>query len=152
MKIKFLFVTLFMLTFNLSSCQKKIKPNCGLNERTIHVEKFYKEHIIGWDNYDEYMEILKKYCSSNLFNKINEMLETYELDYDPFINAQDVSSVILDYLKITPVEGERDSFEVSFRYPVQKERERTRIKLKVVCTKDGLKIDGVGKIQGNYRH
>ena len=151
MKIKLLFITLFVITFNLSSCQKKTKPNCALNERIIHVEKFYKEHITGWNNYDEYMEISKKYCSSNLFNKINEMLETYELDYDPFINAQDVSDDILDYLKVISIDDERELFEVSFRYPVQKESERTRIKLKVVCTTDGYKIDGVGEIQGNTR-
>ena len=148
MKIKFLFLTLFVLTFNLSSCQKQTKPNCALNERIIHIDKFYKEHITGWDNYDEYIGILKKYCSSNLFDKINKMLETHELDHDPFINAQDVSATILDHLRVTTIEGKKELFEVSFRYPVQKESERIRIKLKVVCTKDGIKIDGVGEIQG----
>ena len=58
--------------------------------------------------YENYLSILNKYCTSSLVERILES----EIDYDPFINAQDVSAVILDYLKVTPVEGERDSFEV----------------------------------------
>ena len=150
MKIKFLFVTLFVLNFNLSSCQKSIKANNISTERVLYLEGFYSEYISSWENPDnDMLSTLKKYCSSNLFDNIINMWKTHQLDHDPFINTQDVSAIILDYLKVTPIEGERELFEVSFRYPVQKESERTRIKLKVVCTKDGYKIDGVGEIQGN---
>ena len=155
MKIKYLLITFCLFAFQLSGCQNK---SSKYNLKTINFfEEFYSEYVYGTSLseqgnglkvYENYLSILNKYCTSSLVERILES----EIDYDPFINAQDVSAVILDYLKVTPVEGDRDSFEVSFRYPVQKESERTRIKLKVVCTKDGVKIDGVGKIQGNYRH
>ena len=69
MKIKFLFVTLFVLNFNLSSCQKSIKANNISTERVLYLEGFYSEYISSWENPDnDMLSTLKKYCSSNLFD------------------------------------------------------------------------------------
>jgi len=151
MKIKYLFISLFLVAFQLISCQNKLSKS---NKETISfLKQFYSEYLYGTslnENqngkivYKNYIRIINKYCTPSLVEKLLKS----ELDYDPFINAQDVSVVILDHLKVLPIEGKKEHFELSFRYPIQKESERTRIKLKVVCTKDGIKIDGVGEIQG----
>ena len=154
MKIKYLLITFFLIAFQLSCSQNKSSQT---NPKIINFfEKFYSEYVYGTSLseqgngvkvYENYFSILNKYCTPSFVKRILKS----EIDYDPFINAQDVSVIILDYLKVISIDDEKELFEVSFRYPVQKESERTRIKLKVLCTSDGYKIDGVGEIQGNTR-
>lgn len=52
------------------------------------------------------------------------MQENYELDYDPFIKAQDYHISILDFIKIEKSSSKKENYLVSYRYKNQREKER----------------------------
>ncbi|MFH6944946.1 DUF3828 domain-containing protein [Flavobacterium sp. FlaQc-50] len=55
-----------------------------------------------------------KYCKKTLLDSISNEFENNELDYDPFINAQDVSEKMIESLSIENVVGQKNKFHVKF--------------------------------------
>ncbi|MDX6189718.1 DUF3828 domain-containing protein [Flavobacterium sp. Fl-318] len=55
-----------------------------------------------------------KYCKKTLLDSISNEFENNELDYDPFINAQDVSEKMIESLSIENVVGQKNKFQVKF--------------------------------------
>ena len=54
------------------------------------------------------MNLLRKYNTSELIDTIMEMWKNMELDYDPFIFAQDIlPKIVLNHIKIEKYENKR---------------------------------------------
>jgi hypothetical protein len=71
------------------------------------LKNFYTEYmtLIASNTLDSKKEefIKQKYCTKELLNKINKQFEEEELDYDPFLKAQDANLENLSSLKIENV-------------------------------------------------
>lgn len=136
--IQFFFTILFFATQTVNA-QDKTEPIDPTQEHIQFLEDFYTEYISTWDNpyfhYDR-KDIFKKYCTLSLLGKIY----VAKIDYDPFIFAQDISSIVLDYLKVEKYDKEKNVYEVSYHYLNEDDSERTRIKLEVINTPEGFKI------------
>jgi len=77
------------------------------------------------------------YCSKNLLAEI----KIHELDYDPFLNAQDADIEWLKTLKITKDPKRNWLYTVSYLDNYSKET--VYIKLKIVKLKESFKIDAI---------
>lgn len=62
---------------------------------SIFIRTFYKEYLLGFDK-DFADSVRRKYCTPELIEK----LANKELDYDPFLNAQDFDDDLLKTLDI----------------------------------------------------
>ena len=146
MNTKHLLITFLLFFFQSVNSQNKTETN----EHTSFLKEFYTEYISNWDNpKTDDMIILEKYCTTNLLGKIHEMHEKLQIGYDPFIFAQDISPIILNYLQVKKYGKQENLYEVSFRYPNDDDNERTRIKLRVINTDKGCKINAVGVLKGD---
>lgn len=77
----------------------------------------------------------------NLYQK------NYELDYDPFIKAQDYHISILDSIKIKKDSKDNGSYSVSYKYKNQSESERVYIEVQLIEVNGSFKIDNVNGIK-----
>ncbi|WP_431216259.1 DUF3828 domain-containing protein [Puia sp. P3] len=63
------------------------------------LKTFYTSYILAFNDLPHSAKkldaIMKKYCDSQLLSKINKKSESGELDYDPFLKAQDVDTASL---------------------------------------------------------
>lgn len=82
--------------------------------------------------------IRKQYCTAGLLSKI----QSVELDYDPFLNAQDADEDWLKTLSISKdPQRKKDGYIISL---VDKDTQtKTTIKLLVVKEKERYKIDAI---------
>ncbi|HEY1163728.1 MAG TPA: DUF3828 domain-containing protein [Chitinophaga sp.] len=82
--------------------------------------------------------IRKQYCTAGLLNKIKGA----ELDYDPFLNAQDADEDWLKTLSVTKdPQRKKDAYIISL---VDKDTQtKTTIRLLVVKEKERYKIDAI---------
>lgn len=111
-------------------------------EHIKFIVNFYNEYVGNWDNFDINDEvILKKYCTKSLIENIAKKTLS-ELSYDPFIYAQDIWTGVLEFLEVEKVKEGINKYIVSYRY--NEKDERTRIRLEIINTEDGFKINGVG--------
>lgn len=55
------------------------------------------------------------YCDPKLIARNDAAFENEELDYDPFINAQDADESMRDSVLVKPVENSNNQYEVSFK-------------------------------------
>lgn len=57
------------------------------------LQRFYKSYILAWNHLDtdkkKLDSISRKYCEDRLLKKIQLRTKTGDLDYDPFLKAQD---------------------------------------------------------------
>lgn len=145
MKTIHLFFTLLLVAFHSINAQNKLVTIDHTQEHIQFLEDFYGEYLAGsgLPGPETQMIIFRKYCTSNLTNKIIKMWKNHELDYDPFVFAQDVPSIILDYLKVEKYGKEKNMYEVSYHYLNEDDSERTRIRLEVTNTPDGCKISNI---------
>lgn len=150
MKTIHLFFTLLLVSFQAINAQDKALTIDHTQEHIQFLEDFYAEYLSGPDvpNPEKRIRVRKKYCSSNLVDKINEMKKNRRLSYDPFINAQDYPPTILNHIKIEKQEEEKNVYMMSYPHDFHVEVELTQIKLEVINTVDGCKIAAVGKIKG----
>ena len=92
------------------------------------LEEFYKRYILLVANNIE-IEPLKKLievsCDENLIIKIDNS----DIDYDPFLNAQDANEESINSLEIKKCSNESDIFCVSYLW--DSSSEKTNIKLRV---------------------
>lgn len=67
------------------------------------LRRFYAEYIAAWlrngDN-EEGLAILRRYLTPRLFGRLQRMYAEMELDYDPFLEAQDCDESVLENLRI----------------------------------------------------
>jgi hypothetical protein len=61
-------------------------------------------------------DIEKKYVSKELSVKLKKVFAEYELDYDPFLNAQDYDIRSLKTLEINPVAEQNDTYRICYNY------------------------------------
>src|SRR5258706_4807038 len=63
------------------------------------LKTFYTNYILTWNNVSspekKLDSILKQYCDPQLLSKIKHKTKTGELDYDPFLKAQDIDTASL---------------------------------------------------------
>lgn len=146
MKTKRIFIVLLLVVFQTTNGQEKIKATDRNKEYIEFLKEFYTEYLIktNLDNqknkiYQNFITILNKYCTSSLVEKILNA----EIDYDPFIYAQDFHISILNYLKVEKYGDNLGYYEVSFRYTNEDDSQRTRIRLEVINTTEGCKISNI---------
>lgn len=103
------------------------------------LKAFYKEYITENDempvNEKNIDFIKKKYCTHGLIEKIKKD----DLDYDPLVNAQDISREFLKTMKITKDSKKANTYVVCFHNEYNKIP--FCVKLLVLKTKEGFKID-----------
>jgi hypothetical protein len=118
-----------------------IQPSSTDKQIVIFLKEFYTNYINENSkmprNEKNIDKIKRKYCTNNLINKINNE----ELDFDPFLNAQDCQEEFLKTLSINKGAGEFDTYVVSYMDDYSKTK--ITIELTVVIEKDGFKIDSI---------
>jgi len=138
MSIKIKTASLFLLLFiwSIASCQEK-KPNNKLIENRI--KSFYKEYI---NEVSKLHMDLKKIdslksdiCSEDLYSNIKQ------LDYDPFLSAQDISNSLLKSLVVK--QDSINPYKVYVSYYDDYLRKRKKILLKIVIDDNEIKIDSI---------
>lgn len=60
--------------------------------------------------------IKEKYVTPKLLAKIDSAMLYYELDYDPFVNAQDYDTTWINTLEIAPVPERTNTFDICYTY------------------------------------
>ncbi len=131
---KLFFSILFI--FVISIC------NAGNNKnesKISFIKAFYTQYITQCaDNHNsinEMTETKQRYCTKALIESINKL----ELDYDPFVKAQDCNIECLKTLKIETLSAKKNEFTVSYTDSYSKEN--IKIILCLMETKKGLRIN-----------
>lgn len=148
MKTKMLmsFFTLGFMLFSTFSCKSNQPQNNFSDEQILGMLKsFYTSYIIEDSkmptNYEKLDSIKSKYCTANLLNKIENQFKKQELDYDPFLNAQDCDIEWLKTLTIRKDTKKSNLYYVS--YADNYNNTKITIRLIVVKEKECYKIDSV---------
>ncbi len=123
-----MFVFLFS---NITYSQEKQKVNNSSDKEIVQMLKnFYKEYVSESDkmpmNEKKINLIKKRYCTSNLLNKI----ELLELDYDPFVDAQDFNSTLLKTIEFTKDKKNNNNYKACYVWDFNK---------KIICVKLSIK-------------
>ena len=99
------------------------------------LRRFYEEYIAAWlrngDN-EEGLAILRRYLTPRLFGRLQRMYAEMELDYDPFLEAQDCDESVLENLW--------DNFNRKYR----------KAELLLRHGEDGYRIDGILSLPDRY--
>ena len=145
MNTKKLFISILFIGIQIANGQNQSDTIDHTQEHIQFINTFYIEYISRPDVPDQKkrMEILRKYCASNLIDKITLMWKNRELDYDPFIFAQDIWTGVLKYLKVEKYGTQKNVYEVSYHYLNQDDNDRVRIRLEVTNTPDGFKVSHI---------
>lgn len=132
MNYRVIFLIFSLAVSFLYSCKKEqLKPKVALQtEHSISIvtnqkiEKmlmaFYSSYLKEFvnENFQESEEkldsIKAKYCTKSLLDSISNEFENNELDYDPFIKAQDVSSDMIATLTVNKVANSENKFNVQY--------------------------------------
>lgn len=88
-------------------------------------------------DFEKINSIKKKYCTANLLRKI----EKDELDYDPFLNAQDSNIEWIKTLSVKKDTKENNLYYVSYKDTYN--GTQIVIKLIVLKEKESYKIDAI---------
>ena len=82
------------------------------------LQKFYTSYILTWNNVpgpEKMLDfILNKYCDAQLLGKIKKRTESGDLDYDPFLKAQDVDTASLKTFTFGKDPRRVDAFTFSY--------------------------------------
>lgn len=159
MKTLHLLLAISLFTFQTVNSQNKIEAINHTQEHIEFLKEFYMEYvsfdenqISGKEAYQNYLSVLEKYCTPSLNEKILRANETFEIDYDPFLYAQDISPVLLQTLQVKKYGKQKNLYEASFRsfnYFKQDNSDITKIKFEIINTENGCKINAVGNIKGD---
>lgn len=131
-----------MLFSNNLTAQNTLQVKSSDDKEIVAMLKiFYKEYITENDkmplNELKISAIKKKYCTKKLLEKITKD----DLDYDPLVNAQDISLYYLKTMKITKEPKKLNTFQVCFTNEYNKKP--FCLKLLIINTKEGFKIDTI---------
>ena len=153
MKYYLIFSLLLFLVLSCTSENGKEKiDNSSENEEAVHSKvinrdtdsvkieflmSFYKQYILLMANYIE-IEPLEKLRETSCYKYLLTKIDLADIDYDPFLNAQDAIEESIKSLEVTKCGNEKDIFCVSYQWDSLSEK--TIIKLQVSI------IDGTPKI------
>ena len=146
MNTKKLFITILFIGIQIANGQNQPDTIDHTQEHIQFINTFYIEYISRPDVPDQKkrMEILRKYCASNLIDKIMLMWKNRELDYDPFIFAQDIlPKIVLNHFKIEQYEKQKNIYMMSYPHDFHVEVGIKYIKLEVMNTDEGCKITNI---------
>ena len=127
-------IVLNLKTFSQSKTSEK--------DALIFIKSFYTEYIKLSDspNLKKIETLKQKYCSQKLLKSINDDLESGDLDYDVFVNAQDIDE---KWLKTLSVNRELKSNIYSVSYFDNYQRKTIKIKLKIINKGGKYLIDNI---------
>ncbi|MBA0883369.1 DUF3828 domain-containing protein [Flavobacterium undicola] len=133
MNNKIFFCINLLVVLFLYSCKKEpLEPKRALKteesnnsiENGEQIEKiltaFYTSYLEQFSNQnlkesEKKLDSIKvKYCTKSLLDGISNEFENNELDYDPFIKAQDASSDMIETLTVNKIAGSENKFHVQY--------------------------------------
>lgn len=157
-----LFFIILFVAVQIVNAQDKTEAIDHTQEHIEFLKEFYMEYISeqflskshkgGKEIYQNYLSILEKYCTQSLAEKVLQANKTFELGYNPFIYAQDISTVLLETLQVKKYGKQENLYEVSFNsfnYFKQDNSDITKIKFEVINNDKGCKINAVGVLKGD---
>ena len=134
---------IFSLSILFTSCKKEDEDP----EAKAVLSKFYKSYISEVSNSRDLkrMEVrldsLKKmYCTKSLIDSVNTEFED-GLDYDPFINAQDADSKMLETLSVSYIKNSKNKYLVKYKNSFS--NSETKIYVKIVDENGKFKISSL---------
>lgn len=130
--------TVIMILFN--SCGQA-QDNSSDGKIISMLKEFYTSYITENSKMPPNMKNIdsmkRKYCTNSLLYKIKKQ----ELDYDPFLNAQDSNTEWLKTLSITKDSNKTNLYIVS--YIDSYSNNKISVKLIIVKEKDSFKINSI---------
>lgn len=135
-----LFIAAFMTAvFTAADCTA-----CGQGDdraRTT-IERFYTEYLDALVRNDDVAvgRVEDKYLSRSLARRIRRMYGTMELDYNPFMQAQDFDSHSLDGMRIEKTGASENRYRVYLWDSYNKQYKQVDLMMK--RTRDGYVVDG----------
>ena len=135
-----LFIAAFMTAvFTAADCTA-----CGQGDdraRTT-IERFYTEYLDALVRNDDVAvgRVEDKYLSHSLARRIRRMYGTMELDYNPFMQAQDFDSHSLDGMRIENTGASENIYRVYLWDSYNKQYKQVDLMMK--RTRDGYVVDG----------
>jgi hypothetical protein len=92
----------------------------------VFIEKFYNDYITELSRNDfqnvNADSVLKMYCTPRLISFLKTQYSENELDYDPFLNAQDVDKGIINTLEVRKDKSTYNLYSVSYTWPGAREK------------------------------
>lgn len=131
------FLTVILTFLFLSGCQT---DSIEFSGETV-IKTFYTEYmteVASSTIVDEENSIKKKYCTKDLLDKIKKQFSEGDLDYDPFLNAQDANVENIPSLTVLRDSQITDKYIVSYIDNYSKQRITINLLLN-----DSLKIKSV---------
>ena len=129
-------ILLFILLLSSAGRGKASETQPSKDPAIETLNRFYTQYITEISKTPEDMNqtnlIKQKYCTPQLLKKISE------LDYDPFINAQDLPEDLLKTLTIKKETGVDNKYTVSYLDTYS--QKQITIHLKTIRDKDSCKI------------
>lgn len=90
-----------------SANPKSVNPNDST--ALVFIRTFYEEYVLAYEcNFED--SVMRKYCRPELIKKLSNK----ELDYDPFLNAQDFDDNLLKTLDIKKSNDPQGYYVVSY--------------------------------------
>ncbi len=87
-------------------CQNKTSVNEDI------IRNFYKKYCIAFDQeYNQIDSLRKSICTENLYNTFDS------LEYDPFLNSQDITNSMINSLQVEQSENNVNQIIVSYNTP-----------------------------------
>ena len=112
---------------------------CAIGWQILFLKEFYKKYVFEFEkinaNQNDIDSLIKVHCSdkflTNLYNS--------DINYDPFLNAQDVTSDIFKSFKVETDINTTNAFIISYNNDY--DNSQIIIKIKLVKVNDKYKID-----------
>ena len=115
------------------------------------LRRFYAEYIAAWlrngDN-EEGLAILRRYLTPRLIGRLQRMYAEMELDYDPFLEAQDCDESVLENLRIEKDSVRTDVYRILLWDNFNREYRKAELLLR--HGEDGYRIDGILSLPDRY--
>jgi hypothetical protein len=124
--------------------EKKPQSNADEEQVVNMLTDFYTGYITiiakgPMDFEDKLIALKEKCCTKKLLDKVAEDFKN-ELDYDPFINAQDSDVAWLKTLSVVKEPQKENTYSVSYR---SNDTTKVVIHLRVIKQDSSFKIDGI---------
>nr|WP_315174473.1 DUF3828 domain-containing protein [uncultured Flavobacterium sp.] len=141
-KISVAIIIFVMTFFNMGNAQTILAEKNSYDKQIVEMlKKFYNEYLIEVEkmplNQRKVNLIKQKFCTSKLLSKIDLL----ELDYDPFVNAQDFDSEVLKTIKFTKDSKNLNVYKACYVYSFNKKN--ICIKLQIIKVNGNFKIDDI---------
>jgi len=147
-KLSVLLCSLFLLSGRAVRAQSAQDSRTSPADEEVFamLKEFYTGYILGFTDISpegrkREDSILRKYCEPALLRKIDKKTRSGELDWDPFLDAQDMDTTCIKTLKFAKDAAKPDVYVVSYVYPGEKKT--SMIHLNVARPATGYKIRDV---------